>query len=148
MTMDLIGKQRETCFNNHTWGLLLELAQEYGWKPAGAIATDEDEEIKEPCEVLELTEEELQKYRVSPDDPVAQSIKSSCVRSGDSVLNSYFYNAGYRMTAKDACALADALERALPDVPRHDALAHKMVTYPQFPGERFLPSGVPVTPFE
>src|SRR2546423_13839985 len=39
----------------------------------------------------------------------------------------YFCNDGQRVTAEDAHALADALERALPDIPDEDAVAHKMV---------------------
>ncbi len=37
---------------------------------------------------------------------------------------------GRRVGDEDARSLADALERALPDVPDHDATAHKPRAYP------------------
>src|SRR5262245_1763100 len=39
----------------------------------------------------------------------------------------YFPAAGQVMTAEDATALADALERALPDLPDHDTLSDKTI---------------------
>jgi hypothetical protein len=42
----------------------------------------------------------------------------------------YFTNMGQTVTAVDASALADALEEALADIPRHDARAHKPGAYP------------------
>jgi hypothetical protein len=81
-------------------------------------------------------------------DPLAQAVKSVLCRSNDPVVDSYFKNAGFRVTAEDARCLADALEGTLPDVPNHDALADKAVELPSAPGERFLPLGTPVNPFE
>jgi hypothetical protein len=54
----------------------------------------------------------------------------------------------FRVTAQKARAFADALERALPDIPDHDALEHKVVFHPAAPGERLLPFETPVSPFE
>lgn len=46
----------------------------------------------------------------------------------------YFDRRGQQVTDDDARALADALERALPDVPDHDAIAHKVLSVIDTPG--------------
>jgi hypothetical protein len=94
----------------------------------------------------------LEQSELDPDDPLAQAIKQVVrpvlLHSDDPVIDSYFHNAGFRVTTEHARALADALERALPDVPNHEAAAHKTVELPGFPGERFLPFGTPIDSFE
>jgi hypothetical protein len=57
----------------------------------------------------------------------------------------YDTNDGQRVTAEDAAALADALEQALPDVPSHDALAHKTK---EVGGMRCIPIDADVSPLE
>jgi hypothetical protein len=57
----------------------------------------------------------------------------------------YDTNDGQRVTDEDAAALADALERALPDVPTHDALAHKTR---EVGGIRCIPYDADVSPLE
>jgi hypothetical protein len=84
----------------------------------------------------------------SEDHPLAQVFESLFFHSGDPVLDSYFNNAGFRVTPEDARALAEALERALPDVPRHEALQHRAVTAASAAGERFLPMSTPVNALE
>ena len=54
---------------------------------------------------------------------------------------------GRHVTAEDARALADALERALPDIPGHNALEDKTVWVGQ-PPVPCIPFGTPTTPFE
>lgn len=63
-------------FNSLSWRSVLQIAQRYGWKPAGTVDQDEPE--------------------------------------WDST---YFSNDGQTVTTEDATALADALERALDDIP-------------------------------
>jgi hypothetical protein len=79
-----------------------------------------------------------------------------------------FTYSGRMLTAEDAAKLADALERALSDVPNHDAVEHKLVELdlPDDPPEQIarlketgfispeatslkvLPPDVPASPFE
>src|SRR5262245_53541873 len=171
--MNLVGPQGQQDFNLFAWKLLIDLARRNGWEPAGteppapgAWPEEEDEpgepegeseaegEEGEPedseggAEVVRLTPEELEAYRVQQDNPILQAILSFFPPPGDRLLSSYFSNDGRRVTADDARALADALERGLPDIPDHDALAHKTVEIPQEPGERFIRLGTPVSPEE
>jgi hypothetical protein len=135
------------------WKMLIDLALRYGWKPAGAQKLEMKDD---PAEEQESSEGGLGKLWPLPvnvpgapvDKGLAQAVKSVLFQSNDPVVDSYFKNAGFRVTAQDAWALAEALERALPDVPNHDALAGKTVELPVAPGERFLPLGTPVNPFE
>lgn len=55
----------------------------------------------------------------------------------------YWSNDGQEVTDADAAAIADAIERALPDVPDHDALAHK-----RNPDGKSIPFGTPVNAYE
>jgi hypothetical protein len=157
MTMELIGKQGEELFNDQSWKKLLELALRYGWKPAGAQEPDEEDDLNEEEafdeeECLQLSVQPMKQSELDPDDPLAQAIKQAVqpvpLHSDDPVIDSYFHNAGFRVTTEDARALANALERSLPDVPNHDALKHKAVTIAGAPGERFLPVDTPVNAFE
>jgi hypothetical protein len=80
--------------------------------------------------------------RINPSNDVSP-LKAPAVE-----LASYLVKAGFHVTVEDARALANALERALPDVPHHDAVAHKAVTMASAPGKRFVPFGTSVNPFE
>src|SRR5262249_2364638 len=95
-----------------------------------------------------LSPEQREALEAFGDDLLAQVVKSMAIQSEDPLLDSYFNNPGFRVTAGDANALAGALERALPDVPGHDAMAHKVVELEGAPGERFLRNDTPVIPFE
>jgi hypothetical protein len=122
VTMDLYGAGGEQHFTHMGWSKLLELAVQHGWRPLGTV--DPQKEEAAPVE--------------GEDDP-----------SGDvEVPMSYFLNDGLLVRPEDARALADALERALPDVPDHDALEHKTFTHPAEPGVRLIDANTPVNPFE
>src|SRR5262249_52232156 len=82
------------------------------------------------------------------DHPLARLIRSLFPRSGDPVLGGYFVNDGQRVTAEDARALADALERALPDIPDHDAMPHKTFEHPSEPGVRLVALDPRASPYE
>lgn len=58
----------------------------------------------------------------------------------------YNSNDHQEVTADDASALADALDRAAPDIPRHDAVEHKLVDIGL--GLQGLPDGEVVNPIE
>jgi len=66
----------------------------------------------------------------------------------DEWAGGYCSNDGQQVSAADAAALADALERALPDIPNHDAMEHKTTPIPGMPGERGIPMDVKFTAFE
>jgi len=95
MGMDLTGAGGYAAWNWQGWRGILELANRYGWVPAGTEPPSWDEG--------------------GPWD-------------GRPWSRTYFSNDGQRVTAEDAHALADALKRALPDMPDEDAVAHKMET--------------------
>ncbi len=73
--------------------------------------------------------------------------KSEWFRSIPHLL-SYQYNDGCRVSAEDAHQLADALERALPDIPNHDAMEHKTIQFGSDPADRAIPCGTEYTPAE
>jgi hypothetical protein len=88
MGMDLSGAGGEFFWNFFSWPRLLQIAEEYGWEPAGTL----------PPEYMEMPEEGQW--------------------SGD-----YTSNDQQTVTAEDAWQLAEALERALDDIPEEDVLA-------------------------
>ncbi len=90
MGMDLSGAGGEFRWNFFSWPRLLQIAEEYGWEPAGTTVDPHDEE-------------EMPHGRWS---------------------GGYTSNDAQTVTAEDARNLADALERALPDIPDEDVLAH------------------------
>jgi hypothetical protein len=147
MSKELVGEQGEQLLNNMTWKMLIDLALQYGWEPAGASAPDDLAEPIGEGEV-EFVERSLGLDKLPSDHPLVVEWRNYMFESADPAIDSYFNNAGYLVTATDAQALADALERALPDVPAHDALGHKTVELKSAPGERLLPFGTPVNPFE
>jgi hypothetical protein len=62
----------------------------------------------------------------------------------------YVLNGNQRVTDADACALADALERSLPDLPDAYAAGHKAII--EGPEDRptnvLVPVGAPISPIE
>jgi len=103
------AKTRGVSRNWSAWGHLYDLAIHGGWEPQGTQHFGYDE-VGFP----------LQGETCSPD-----------------WCGTYFSNDGQVVTADDARNLADALECALPDVPDHDALEHKLE-------KSISPSGVPM----
>jgi hypothetical protein len=145
VTLDFIGQHGTRHLTNQAWSMLLRLARHAGWVPAGPLPptnhddADENNPIRElPGEAYEIDDEQ---GRV-----IAEVIKSWI--PDDPLLRSYLSNEGKRVAAEDAAALAEALERALPDLPAHDALIDKTVQHPQLPGDRFVMVGTAVNPFE
>lgn len=89
------------------WGGLLRLAEQNGWCPAGTEAPD---------------------YPWLEEDP-SEDDGSGFYWQGDPSEWSECYSPGYgqRVNAKDAQALATALQKALPDLPDHDAFEQRAV---------------------
>jgi hypothetical protein len=108
------GSQR---FSNTSWGKILELAYDYGWRPQGTEAAqwyDENGELNK-------------QLSPAPDE-------------WDS--NNYFTNDFQFVTEADAANIADALQQALDDIPDFDT-DEKWVEYgpgelPTSPVERSL----------
>jgi hypothetical protein len=144
MTMDLIGPHGERHFTHQAWMMLLDLAVQHGWHPAGTLEREREEEPDDEEAAVELDASE---YEVPRDNPVAEAL-ASLFPSGDPVLGTYFFNDGRRVTPADARALAEALKRALPDVPDHDAMKDKTFEHPSMPGVRLVDARTPVNPFE
>jgi hypothetical protein len=148
MTMDLVGPGGEQQFNVFAWGMLLDIALQNGWELAGAQEPEGGDEEGDESPDEAVVELDAPDCEVPPDSPLAGAIKSLMPPADDPLLGSYFYNCGFRVTAEDARALAEALERALPDVPDHDALAGKTFTHPDLPGVRLVNATTPVNPYE
>ncbi len=161
MTMDLIAPHGEQHFTLSGWKMLLDLALQNGWEPAGALPREHDDEDEledeaeeesadEPEDDEEFAElpEGTAPSEVPQDHSLARLIMSFFPSPGDPVMMAYFTNDGNRVTPEDARALADALEQALPDLPDHDAMAHKTVAHPAAPGARFIHLDTPINPME
>jgi hypothetical protein len=112
--MDLDGAGGIERFNNTSWCKMLELAYEYGWKPAGT----------EPGQWFNSETGEVDE-QMSPDP--------------DEWDGNYFTNDFQWVTDEDAAHIADALERALDDIPDFDT-DEKWVNYG--------PTNVPTSPVE
>ncbi len=83
---------------NLSWAMVLKLALDTGWKPGGTEAPEDF-------------------YgEVEPDGFTTKQWNP----------RNYFSRRGQRVTDEDATAIADALVRALEDVPDHDAIGHKV----------------------
>ncbi|MDM8008115.1 MAG: hypothetical protein QUV05_18400 [Phycisphaerae bacterium] len=126
MGMDLSGVGGSFRFNMEGWSQVLCLAHAYGWQPKG---TQLDYDF-----VL---------LRCDNDELLAKKIMSEW-------KGSYSYNEYQTVTAEDAAGIAGALEKALPDIPNHDALTHKTVHHLSANGELHggIPCDIPVNPFE
>src|SRR5215216_7117246 len=114
MGMDLSGAGGIERFSSTSWVKILELAYEYGWKPQG---TELGQWCDEHGEVI---------CQLSPD--------------ADEWSTTYFSNDGQRVTDEDAANLANALQRALEDIPDFDTDEKRVEEYG--PGER------PTSPIE
>ncbi|MEL7473827.1 MAG: hypothetical protein AAGK04_10960 [Planctomycetota bacterium] len=106
--------------NNRGWGLLLRLAFENGWTPAGALP---------PIG-----------WKATTPDGLPRSWNPA----------DYFTGRGQRVRASDAAALADALESVLDDLPNHDTHAEdaRRLDAPGFPVLYAEPEDHTPTPFQ
>jgi hypothetical protein len=129
-------------FSNLQWGLMVKLAYDHGWKPWG-VRPPED--------------------WIASIDPSAEGHASGAGSSGGGGRGGrggakrwhfmdYFSLKRQQIVAGDALAMADAIERALPDIPTHDALSHKVIQEIQLPDVdeplRMMQPGVTVNAFE
>jgi hypothetical protein len=86
-------------FTNHAWILLLLLAERYGWQPAGTL----------PGDISALFDS----------GTPAVEIAAQCMAFEANWDGNYSTNGHQVVTAPDARALAEALNRALPYLPDH-----------------------------
>ena len=98
MGMDLftIGREEEEDgyfrFGISAWEKMLELAEAYGWEPAGTV---------------------INHTAMAAQDTSPQGNVPTIVQCDDNARGDYWTNDGSIVTAADANALADAIERAL-----------------------------------
>jgi hypothetical protein len=98
MGMDLSGKGGYFRFSNHRWRAALELAHEQGWEPDGT----------EPPEMTVY----------APDGVTVDEVGTRAERQRYANWDGcYFMNNHQVVSDEDAANIADALERALDDVP-------------------------------
>jgi hypothetical protein len=133
MPRSLTAPHGAITFSNLQWGLLVKLAYDHGWKPWGVRP---------------------------PEDWIASSDAERDASGGSSGgggarrwhFMDYFSLKRQQIVAGDALAMADAIERALPDIPTHDALSHKVIQEIQLPDVdeplRMMQPGVTVNAFE
>jgi hypothetical protein len=98
MGMDLSGKGGYFRFSNYAWRAALELAHEHGWQPAGT---------------------QLPNITVyAPDGVTIDEVATRAERPRHANWDGgYFWNECQVVSDEDAANIADALERALDDVP-------------------------------
>jgi hypothetical protein len=101
MGMDLTGAGGEISFNIFAWAKVLDLAQQYGWEPAGTEAPD-----------FEVKDE---------DGNVDHELSEQLSCRAEDWDGNYSTNDFQSVTEHDAANIADALERALDDIPDFDA---------------------------
>ncbi len=122
MPRTLVGDHGARTLSNLQWGLLVKLAYDRGWRPLGV----------RPPEDWNATGDDGQSRRW--------------------YFMDYFSTKRQTVLAADAAAMAVAIESALPDIPEHDALSHKVVQEIQLPDMeqplRMLQPGVQVNAFE
>ena len=105
MGMDLHGEGGTERLNNTSWYQLLRLASEYGWQPAG---TQENEDFFR----MRLEASDM------PEDEIERTVALSKLEwDGD-----YFFNNYQIVTDDDARGLAEALTRALEELPSDNLL--------------------------
>jgi hypothetical protein len=98
MGMDLSGKGGYFRFSHQNWRAILELAHEYGWEPAGT----------KPPEFIVY----------APDGVTVDEVGTRAARQHHGNWDGgYFTNDLQVVDDQDAANIADALERALDDVP-------------------------------
>jgi hypothetical protein len=122
MPRTLTGPHGARTLSNLQWGLLVKLAYDRGWRPMGV----------RPPEDWNATGDDGQTKRW--------------------YFMDYFSTKRQQVVPADASAMAHAIESALPDIPEHDALSHKVVQEIQLPDMeqplRMLQPGVQVNAFE
>ena len=121
MAVILRGAHGDFTLNHKGWGLLLMMAWDHGWRPLGT---------RPPDHWRHVNREALPEFWPKAD---------------------YVTGKGQRILAEDAAAFADALERALDDLPNHDPLSDKEVArlnIPAFPTMRVVRSEVPTSAVE
>ena len=115
MGMDLHGRGSYHHFNMTSWRYVLGLAHSYGWQPAGT----------EPPSMTV--------YYV--DGTVDERLTAQYAElAEDWNRYDYFTNSFQQVTDEDAANLADALERALTDVPEERTVAMRAASQPPHRG--------------
>ena len=99
MARTLTSQSGTIVVGNLSWAMVLRMALDSGWRPQGTDAPDDF-----------YGEVEADGYTTKQWNP-----------------RNYFSRRGQRVRDEDAAAIADALTRALEDVPDHDAVAHKIM---------------------
>jgi hypothetical protein len=102
MGMDLSGRGGSFRFNNTNWRHVLLLAHRYGWVPAGT----------EPPNFTVL----------APNGTVDEGMTEQFCHSNGDWDGTYFTNDCQWVTDEDAANIAQALERALEDIPDEDTV--------------------------
>jgi hypothetical protein len=110
MGMDLCGVDNERYFRvgNVAWAKALHLARNHGWEPAGTI---DDGFGPAMCNGDDF----------EPGCPIREE------------RGRYDYNDGWVVTHDDARAIADALEKALDDIPSFESVSTKWAEEPVTP---------------
>jgi hypothetical protein len=111
MGMDLSGSGGDFHHSIATWRMVLTLAKDHGWEPAGT----EPPEFTFFREDGTVDEEETEAFRKRYEDWEAPN---------------YYTNDFQWVTDEDAANIADALERALTQVPDEKTIAMKAATTP------------------
>ncbi len=142
---DLTGQGGVYHFDLADWHFVIELGEDYGWKPEGTSwekvapviePTDEQwDEIVEYTRKREKAEsDKLPEPPIVTDElPDPSSIFDDCddseklaqIDREDHILGDYFSNSGQWVTEEDAISLSCAIENALDDIPNHDAINSK-----------------------
>ena len=152
MSYNLVSNHGDFVFNTTSWGNLLDLASMYGWEPAGTEAPIWGE-LTDP-HYIQLRDEWNAAWKTAlargDEPPPAPEIPHSAYTWDSPNLHwdgAYDWNDGQGVTDADARNLADALARALDDIPDHDAMDHKTEPIDGMPGLRAI-TDVDFSPIE
>jgi hypothetical protein len=147
MSVILINKRagRGTRFHEHGWGYALTLALQHGWSPMGVTACQPNDCLDEDAEGYHMPSAGVvapQEGGLPPAEAWAAYADSLAkiqapIRATPNG-GSYFDREEGWVKAKDAAALGKAIEMALPDIPRHDALQPKTYTSSLHPGRQLF----------
>jgi hypothetical protein len=154
MSVLLVNKRagKAMRFHEHGWAHALSLAVRNGWSPLGVTACrpgdslPDAEDLHMPSGVWAPPPDGQQAAKEPAEMAISLANVQAPVRataSGDS----YFDGEEGRVTATDARALGNALARALPDVPRHEAAQDKTFTS-LLPGLRLFDLETPMNATE
>lgn len=94
----IVGPGGRFRVSNASWAMVLRLALNHGWRPAGT------------------------------EEPEGWSGQTHDGRPRLWNPRNYWARRGQGVAAEDAAALAAAVDAAMPDIPDHDAMAHKIAT--------------------